>query len=363
MAGLFDYLQWRGDILFSQLELNNVDMLIFSALSYIRFEDIVPCGFDSEVSLADAERSFDLLEDKTGRFRVENDIDLLKAAANTERFRNVRLTAYRSVFIPEEDTQFSAVTFVIDSNLLCAVFRGTDNTLVGWKEDFNMTFQDSVPAQRLATEYIKELYKYKKCRIITGGHSKGGNLAVYAASKSSDRIQKRIEKVYNFDGPGFTEFMLNDSGYLNIVPKIFTFVPQSSVFGMLLQREEPHTIIKSNNFSVFQHDPYSWEVIGTDFIPENDLTADAQLFDKTFHNWINGMSIEERNNFFDTLFEFLMTDDTFKPRDILKPQNLLKYFKNLKDDENIRKFITSEFSNIVQLARSVQRESADSQHN
>lgn len=363
MAGLFDYLQWRGDLTFSQVEINDIDMLIFSVLSYLRLEDIVSPDFDKPLSVENVNNKFDLLEDKTGRFRVEDDIELLKSVSNTERFKNVKLTAYRSVFIPEEDTQFSAVTFIVDDKLWCPVFRGTDNTLVGWKEDFNMTFQDGVPAQRLAAEYIKELYKYKKCRIITGGHSKGGNLAVYAASKNSERIQKRIERIYNFDGPGFTEFLLNDSGYLNIVPKIHTVIPQSSVFGMLLQREESHSIIRSNNFSLFQHDPYSWEILGNGFIPESELTADAKIFDKTFQNWINGMTIEERNLFFDSLFDLLVTEDTFRPRDILKPQNLLKYYRSLKSDDNIRKLITSEFSNIAQLARTIQKESSDSQQN
>ena len=361
MAGLFDYLQWRGDLPFFLIELNCVDMLVFSALSYLRFEDIVPSEFNNTVSLESVGKKFDLLEDKSGRFRVEDDLELLYAAAKTERFKNIKLTAYRSVFIPEEDTQFSAVTFIIDDNIWCPVFRGTDNTLVGWKEDFNMTFQDGVPAQRLAAEYIKELHKFKKCRIITGGHSKGGNLAVYAASKNTERVQKRIEKIYNFDGPGFTEFLLNDSGYLNIVPKISTYVPQSSVFGMLLQREETHSIIKSNNFSLFQHDPYSWEILGNGFVPESELTPEAQIFDKTFHNWINGMTIEERNLFFDSLFQLLVTEDTFRPRDILKPQNLVKYYKSLKSDENIRKMITSEFATIAQLARIIQKESNDSE--
>ncbi len=357
MANMFDYLQWRGDILFSQLPVNHVDMLIFSALSYIRFEGIVPESTDNAITLQAAAQAIELLDEKSRkeRCRVQNDIDLLAAAAQTERFKNIKICAYRSIFIPEEDTQFSAVTFISNSGIICPVFRGTDNTLVGWKEDFNMTFQDSVPAQRLATEYVKETAEKLNGSLIIGGHSKGGNLAVYAASKCGYYIQQRITKVFNFDGPGFTEFLLTDSGYKSIIPKIHTFVPQSSVFGMLLQREEGHTIIKSNNISLFQHDPYSWEILGADFIAESELTSDAQLFDRVFHNWITGMTIDERNEFFDSLFELLMTENAFRPIDILKPQNLMTYFKNLKADENKRRIITSEFVNLAQMARNIQR--------
>ena len=358
---MFDYLRWRGDITFSQVPVNRVDMLIFATLAYIRFEDIVPNTADAEVTLKSAAKAITQLTDKKDRCRVPADLELLAAAAESERFKNVKLTSYKSIFIPQEDTQFSAVTFLPDKKTICPAFRGTDNTLVGWKEDFNMTFQDSVPAQRLAKEYVQETVANKSSNLLLCGHSKGGNLAVYAASKCGAELQKRILHIFNFDGPGFTEHLLNDSGYKNIIPKIHTFVPQSSVFGMLLQREEAYAIIKSNNISFFQHDPYSWEIAAADFIPEDALTADARFFDRTFHNWISGMTVAERNEFFDSLFELLMTENAQKPIDILKPHNIKTYFKSLKADENMRRIIAAEFLSLAQSAKNAQKSSTDTE--
>lgn len=217
-----------------------------------------------------------------------------------------------------------------------------------------MTFEESVPAQRLAQKYTNTFAAASNLVLRLGGHSKGGNLAVYAAAKSNLFVQNRIIDVYNHDGPGFTEHMMTDPGYLSIVPKVRTYVPQSSVFGMLLEREEPHMIIRSKQIGLLQHDPYSWEVMGAGFIPEESLTADSRFLDRTFKAWLAGMSIAERNEFFDALFELLMIDDTNRLRDILRPQNIRSYFRNLKSDETMRKVISAKLANLLQAAKSAQ---------
>lgn len=356
MTDIFDYLSWRGDILFSQLPPNPVDALIFSALSYIRFSGIVPDTPREWKTLKTA--AAELLADgeTADKIRTEKDLELLKAAVATERFANVCLSFYQDVFIPEEDTQFAAMTFWLEDGTAFLAFRGTDNTLVGWKEDFNMTFQESIPAQRLAQKYTQRFSENSTAALRLGGHSKGGNLAVYAAAKSCEKIQARIIEVYNQDGPGFTEKMLGDSGYLKIVPKIRTYVPQSSVFGMLLQRGEPHIIIRSKQVGLLQHDPYSWEVLGNRFILAEGFTADSRFLGRTFKNWLAGMTISERNEFFDAVFELLMIEDTNHLRDIMRPQNLLTYFRSLKSDEVMRKLIASELANLIQSAKNVQNE-------
>ena len=149
--------------------------------------------------------------------------------------------------------------------------------------------------------------------------------------------------------------MLADPGYRRIVPKICTYVPQSSVFGMLLEREEPHTIIKSRQVGLLQHEPYSWEVMGGDFVREERLTADSRFLDRTFKTWLADMSTAERNEFFDTVFELLMTEDAHRPWDILRPQNLRAYFVNLKSDSNARRVIASELAHLIRSAKSVQK--------
>lgn len=354
MADLFDYLQWRGDLPFSLLPPNPVDALIFSALSYIQFDGIVDDTPYLWITLEDA--AVQLLSDPAAeeKVRTDKDLDLLAVAAASDRFKKVGLSFYRDVFIPEEDTQFAAMTFYLTDGSAFLAFRGTDNTLVGWKEDFNMTFLESIPAQRLARQYVREFAAASPAPIHLGGHSKGGNLAIYAAAKSDAAVQKRFVRIYNHDGPGFTEQMMTDPGYLAIVPKIRTYVPQSSVFGMLLEREEPKTIIKSRLFGLLQHDPYNWEIMGSGFVEEDNLTADSRFLDRTFKTWLAGMTIEDRNAFFDTVFELLMAEDASRPLDILRPQNLRSYFLNLRSDSNARKIIASEFENLFHSAKAVQ---------
>ena len=356
MANMFEYLRWRGDILFSQLPPNPVDMLIFSTLAYIRFDGIVSENVQLAAPIRIVAKTLLAMPDAAQRCRIENDLDLLKVAAESNRFGTVRLSFYRNVFIPEEDTQFAAISYLLDNGTACLAFRGTDNTLVGWKEDFNMTFLDSIPAQRLAKEYVQEFCDANDGRIHLTGHSKGGNLAVYASAKIPSDTQKRIIDVSNHDGPGFTEHMVADPGYLNIVPNIRTYVPQSSVFGMLLEREEPHTIIKSKQIGLLQHDPYSWEIMGADFVPETELTTDSLFLNRTFKKWLAGMTTEERNEFFDAVFELLMIEDTNKPRDIMRPQNIRTYFKSLQSNDNMRHIIASELANLLRSARHTQDE-------
>lgn len=356
MADMIDYLRWRGDLTFSQAPLNPVDTLIFSTLSYLRLAGIVPETSEECIPLSAAAAALLTDPEAVSRFRSDRDRELLETAAQTRRFGEARLLLYRDVFIPAEATQFSAVTFLPGDGSAFLAFRGTDSTLVGWKEDCAMAFLESVPAQRLAQSYTESCGAAMNLPLRLGGHSKGGNLAVYAAAKCDPAVQARITAVYNHDGPGFTEHMLTDQGYLRMVPKIHTYVPQSSFFGMLLEREEPHMIIKSNQMGLMQHDPYSWEVLGADFIPEEALTPDSRFLDRTLKTWLAGMTPEERGEFFDAVFGLLMTENASRTRDILRPQNLRAYLRGLKEDDVRRKVILSELAELVQSARLAQHQ-------
>lgn len=354
MGDMFDYLYWRGDILFSQMPPNPVDALIFSTLAYIRYTDIVPDIPQQRISLRSAAEALLMDPDAQKRTHFKGDLDLLAAAAETNRFGRVGMSFYQDIFDPEENTQFAAITFYLEDGTAFLAFRGTDNTLVGWREDFNMSFQESVPAQRLALQYTLTLAGATKMPLHLGGHSKGGNLAVYAAAKSDFFTRKRIVTVYNQDGPGFTEQMMTDPGYRSIVPKIRTYVPQSSVFGMLLEHEEPHIIITSKKIGLLQHDPYSWEIKGGGFIPGEELSADSRFLDRTFRNWLAGMTTEERNAFFDNVFDLLMVENASKPKDIIRPQNLITYIKTLQSDDSKRQLIASELANLFLSAHRAQ---------
>lgn len=357
MTDLFDYLLWRGDILFSQLPLNPVDALIFSILSYLRWGEVVPGSSEEQVTLSQAAATLLALPDAESRARVKTDLELLLAASQTPRFSQVSLSFYQDVFVPEEETQFAAVTFYPDDGSAVLAFRGTDRTLVGWKEDFNMSFRESVPAQRKAVEYVRTFAGASQRPMVLTGHSKGGNLAVYAAAKSSEANQARILAVYNQDGPGFTQNLMGDPGYLRMVPKIHTYVPQSSVIGMLMEREEPCAVIRSNQIAVMQHDPYSWEVLGKDFVHVQELTADSRFLSRTFKSWLAGMTPQARGDFFDAVFALLATGTASRTNEILQLKNVRAYLKTLVADEEMRSVIASELAQLLRAARSQTKKS------
>lgn len=359
MATVFDYITWRGDLSFTQDPPNAVDALIFSALSYIRYGGAVEENPNKPILLRDAADAYFLLEDSESRVRVKNDLDLLRAAAQSARFGFTKLYLYRDVFVPEQETQFAAVTFLLDDGSAFLAFRGTDYSLVGWKEDFNMSFQQTIPAQRLAVQYAREVAAEYAAPMRFGGHSKGGNLAVFAAARSSPMLQDRILEVYNHDGPGFTEYMMGDPGYLAMVPRIRTYVPQSSVIGMLLEHEEPYTVIRSKTVSLLQHDPYSWEVLGKDFVRMEEVTPNSRFVDATIKTWFAEMTNQERNQLVDAMFALLGTGGVDNALEIFRPRNIRNYLRTLSADDNMRRILSSEFQSLMDAARQTRQRLED----
>jgi len=351
MADMFEYLNWRGDLLFADIPLNSVDALIFSTLVYGDYSGIVPEDGQHPVPLQVAAEAFLNLPDPERRVRVKSDLRLLQAAAEAPRFRDVQLSFYRSILIPEEETQFAAMAFSLPDGTVFLAFRGTDYSLTGWKEDFNMAFSDSVPAQRAAAAYAEDFASRYPVLLRLGGHSKGGNLAVYAASKAPEQIRRRILTVYNLDGPGFTESFLAEEGYLAMVPKIRTYVPQSSVIGMLLEHEEPYTVIKSKTVGLLQHDYYSWEVLGSRFIPMEEVTEGSRFASATIKNWLADMTAQERSEVVEALFGLLNLGEVDSALDIFQPKNLRTYLKQLSSDGALRRMLSEEFRALVDAAR------------
>jgi len=356
MADLYEYLKWRGDLSFGQDPPNCVDALIFSALAYIRFGGNVEARPDTPVSLSDALESFFQMPDHEKRIRVENDLTLLNAVSLAPRFRGCRIYQYRDILIPEEETQFAAVTFLLDDGSAFLAFRGTDYTLTGWKEDFNMSFQDTVPAQRLALEYTQDIAKRLLMPLRLSGHSKGGNLAMFAAIQSPDALRKRILGVYNNDGPGFREYITDNPAYEEMIPRLHTYVPQSSVIGMLLEHEEPYTVVKSKQLGLLQHELYSWEIQGPGFVTMEEITANSRFLDQTIKNWLSEMSMQERDQIVDAIFDLLSVGDVDNVFEILQPKNLRNYIRVLSNDTALRQLFSEEFLGLIEAARKTQQQ-------
>ena len=351
MASMLDYIAWRGDLSFSSSAPNEVDALIFSTLSYIPFRGSVERNPEKPVLLRQAAREFFDIPDPEGYIRTQNDLELLKAAGESQRFGNIRIAEYRKIFIKERDTQFAAVTFLLDDGSIFISFRGTDNTLVGWKEDFSMCFRREIPSQKLAKQYLQDVLMDHSGPVRVSGHSKGGNVAVYAVSQSVPVIRERILEVYNQDGPGFSEAFLEDPGYRQILPILHTQVPQSSVIGMILNRAEPIAIAKSNQSGIMQHDPFSWEVQGNRLVAVDSLSGNSIFLQLTIKNWLLGMDMETRVRMVDMLFDLLTSGDVEVTGDLFQPKNLVACVSRLRSSETIRKYLTEDLTGLFHAAK------------
>ena len=302
MPNVFDYLDWRGDLDFDQSPFNAVDSLILCCLAYVRLDGLVPEGAEQPVTIKQAVSRFFAQPQKERQTRTTDDERLMQLLARGRRFSRLELSRYVSKLDPVEEKQFAAVTISLEDAGYYLAFRGTDSTITGWKEDFNMSFLPQVPAQAEALAYLEDGAAVLQGRLLTGGHSKGGNLAVYAAAKCKSSVQNRLHSVYNNDGPGFSQDMLHTPGYRSVQAKVHTFVPQSSIVGMLLEHEEDYTVVQSSQFGVMQHDPYSWQVLGADFVRMQRITSASRVLDQTLKKWVAGMSMEQREKLVNGLF-------------------------------------------------------------
>ena len=308
---LFGYLAREFET-FDERPIGEVDSLVLSCLSYYRWpgEEVRgPEGLPVR-ELFRAE-SFDAMTQ--GLWDPEGLVHLLASVAASPRFRDVRVCAYADDFDESAEKQFSACTLLLPCGGAYLSFRGTDNTVVGWKEDFNMAFETGVPSQLAAVSYVERVAPLIEGPLYLGGHSKGGNLAVCAAARCSARVASRIARSFSHDGPGFTEEALADAGWIDRAHLVSKTVPRSSVIGMLFERQEDYAVVESSTSGLMQHNPFSWVVEGADFSYAQGIGRGASFVDKTLNEWIASMSHKEREGFVDTLFSVINAGgkDTF----------------------------------------------------
>lgn len=300
MANIFDYMEWR-DIELEKVEFNEIDNLILARLSYFPFDEIVNEG--EEITIKEAYERYKKFG-TTGRILQKEDIDFFPILANSTRFGKMKLCEYINKIDPLKEKQFSAITILMPDKTIYVSYRGTDNTIIGWKEDFNMSFSEIVEAQLESVKYLEKIANNYSGKIRVGGHSKGGNLAVYASAFCNNEVKNRIINVYNNDGPGFCDKVIESEEYKNILSKVHTYIPQTSIVGRLLNHEEETTILKSTQIGIMQHDLYTWQVLGANFV-KAELTNSSEFIDKTITDWLKAVNPKQREQFIDTLFEIL----------------------------------------------------------
>lgn len=352
MQNILGYLKGeQGMAPLSQQPFSQVDALVLSALVYIHFSGLVPEDMRQPVTIKEtAQQYLALPKTQRGRCRCKNDLVLLREAAMSPRFAPMRLAFYEDRCSPDEEMQFAAMSILPGDGSIFLAFRGTDATFVGWKEDFNMTFRDVVPAQEAALAYLERVAEHSAGGIRLGGHSKGGNLAVYAAALCSGEIRRRVTDVYDCDGPGFSSAVLEHPGYRELLPRIQKMVPQSSIIGMLLEYESPYTVVKSNGVLLFQHDPYAWQVANGAFISLENVSQSSRIIDGTIKDWVGQFTPEERCLFIDAVYELILDKTQRESSDVIRPRDLYKVITGLRSASgDTRVLIQRAFS---QLARS-----------
>ena len=344
MGTLFDYITWRGDLTFEADPLNEVDNLIFSLISYIDFGGIVSSRHATDpVSLQAAANSFfsrnpDRSKVSIGLIIPKEIIKLFDALRDSRRFRSVRVKAYTNLINLKKEMQFSAITFVLPTGETVVAYRGTDDTIVGWKENFNMSFMDVIPSQKAAALYLDMAAKYSQGPIYVTGHSKGGNLSVYAGTYCSDATKERIVRVRSNDGPGFANGLPESEAYLDMKPRIRTLIPQSSVVGMLLEHDKSYTVVKSRQTGVLQHNGLTWEVEGNSFVHLKDVSGECVRTDRNLQEWIRGMTPEQREQFSDAIYQILSADNALTLTQLMSPKNRW-ILESLKLDPQVRRTI------------------------
>lgn len=338
MANINDYLQWRGDLpINNKYKFNEIDSMILARFSYLRFDKITMNEIETIKTISEKMSNLDESE-----FRYNGDKELITYLGKSIRFQNMVVTNYEKHDNKEFVKQFGAITVHISDKELYISFLGTDSTILGWQEDFNMTFLSNVPCQIEGLEYLKNIAEKnpnKKIRI--GGHSKGGNVAIYSALRTTNEIQNRIIKVYNYDGPGLKKDILNKYAKKTILKKMETYIPQDSIIGRLLIHMEKCKVVYSIENGIYQHDLFSWQVLRDDVINIEQNTQKSEEIHKMVADWLENTTNEQRKIFFCTVFELFYSTEAKTFGEISKslttslPRILKKYGELEKGDKEV----------------------------
>ncbi len=302
MANMMDYLTWRGDLTLKASPWCLVDSLVMASMSYNPFLDTVS---DAEgMPLCECVPLLHL-DKMTGNQYFQQWRGLLFGMADTERFGHMRMHDYVNDIDTERAIQFSAITAELEDGTTFIAYRGTDSTLIGWREDFNMSFETPVPAQTAALEYLIAQAARSDRPLRISGHSKGGNLAAYAAAHAPEAVQKRILSVCSFDGPGLDANTMESEGYARIKPVLHSVLPQSSIVGLLMNYHTDYIVVRSTAVSILQHDAFTWQLSGPHFEALQQVDAGSQIMDETVHAWLRNATPEQRKTFVDAMFDML----------------------------------------------------------
>jgi hypothetical protein len=354
MPGVFEYLHQHGESM-AERPFAPPDALVLCELSYVKWDGVVPSLFDQaepagmrHLGTVPLPRSiFKSLMD------LGNNEKLFRTVAANGRFSDMRLSDYVNEVDSAAEKQFSALTFRLGDGSSFVAFRGTDETIVGWKEDFNMAFLSPVPAQEQAVAYLNAVGRSIPGRLRVGGHSKGGNLAVYAAMRCDPAVRERIADVWSLDGPGFRREVLSGRDYGVIRCRVRRYLPQSSVIGMLLLDQEEYKVVASRQIGLLQHDLFSWQIEGTDFKYCKDVTERSAGLGLSIAEWLDGLDDAQRREFINGLFHIIQATEARTIYDFLgkRRERRERFFGAIAEtDPETRRFLGKTLRSLFETA-------------
>ena len=313
MKNMLDYIKEFGHVSFEERAFSEIDALVLTELEYLPLEKVVPSDVNGELFATVKDIAEYMKEHKKELFDenpmmiTEERHEVSQVIADVPRYQALKFFGVVSEWDKDTTKQFAAITVEVEPSVRLVIFRGTDDTLIGWKEDFLMTYSPLVAAQTDAKEYLAKQASLFDGDLMVSGHSKGGNLAIYAAATQVEDVQLRIVDIFCFDSPGLYRSVLETKGYQNIVPLAMRYIPQDSLVGLMLESEVPYVIVKSNATGAMQHSAMTWEIEDGQFIKMEKLTKNSQLNDQTFKKWTESVSDEELELFWNVFFELLFS--------------------------------------------------------
>ncbi|WP_270751828.1 DUF2974 domain-containing protein [Streptococcus anginosus] len=340
MGNIFNYLEdIQYDSIYDQ-PFTELDILLLTVITYLNYNTIVTDGLD----LQKASRLTDVpqyMPQENSMMNTKHRLALLQQAASVKRYKNIKLMGYVNDIDLDVQKQFAAMTYKIDLDTFVIAFRGTDDSIIGWKEDFHMTYMEHVPAQQTAVRYVQKVMQaFPTATFILTGHSKGGNLATYASSQVEPSLQDRIKQIYSFDAPGLNHTIIETEGYQSIASKIKRYIPQGSIVGMMLETPKQAHIVKSVAIGgIAQHDTFSWQIENEHFILLDTLNPDSIQTDKTLKEWVETVPDDELKDFFDIFFGLILDaqitsiDEFFQPNSIKKVLTIVQNAHALTEQE------------------------------
>lgn len=343
MANIVTYVNYYKDKTFDEIPFNDMDALIFSQLSYVDLSKVMdssklPITIEALGKLYFKEVTKDQMKNRRRLYR--NTYDLFDSIQNTIRYKDLVISNYSSIV--DDEKQFGALAIRYKKKWLFVSFEGTDSSVIGWKEDFDMSYTFPVPSQKLAISFLENEVKLFDKNVYVGGHSKGGNLAIVAAMQASSFVRHRLNTIYNFDGPGLRSMEYHSLAYSKIRSKIKKFIPKESIIGITLHHDLDYVVVDSDARGIWQHDAFSWQCFGNFFVTAS-LSKKSIQFSNSLKKFLSEVSYEEREVIVNDVYTLLLKSGITNTEEvtlsnILKCMSLISTItSDKKKRENLRK--------------------------